>query len=221
MRHTLQPMHAERVERLYPALTDALGLKDGSPGALAVRERLTETLASASLTLRAVDIDERVPKAAKRRARHLLTLARELAGEDATGLWRVGVVRSPDVAYKLMAPTLEVRDRETLVCLCLNTQHHPLALLEVSTGTLNSSMVHPREVFRAAMTYPTAGVIIGHNHPSGDPTPSIDDREVAKMLFDAGDLLGIPVRDFLIVGRGRYTSFVELGLTPTPTRRRV
>ena len=82
----------------------------------------------------------------------------------------------------------------------------------VTRGILNSSLVHPREVFCAAIVASAAAVILCHNHPSGDPTPSADDRIVTEQMVAAGRLLDIPVHDHIIIGRGRYTSFAEAGL---------
>ena len=82
----------------------------------------------------------------------------------------------------------------------------------VTRGILNSSLVHPREVFREAIAERAASIIIVHNHPSGDPTPSAEDRDTTIQLVKAGNVLDIPVRDHVIIGRGRYVSFVEAGL---------
>jgi DNA repair protein RadC len=73
-------------------------------------------------------------------------------------------------------------------------------------------VVHPREVFRAAIIESAAAVILVHNHPSGDPTPSREDREVTDQMAEAGRLIGISVLDHIVIGDGRYVSFVELGL---------
>jgi DNA repair protein RadC len=82
----------------------------------------------------------------------------------------------------------------------------------ISRGILNSSLVAPREVFRAMIAANAAAVILAHNHPSGDPTPSPDDRIITEQLVAAGRLLDIPVHDHIILGDGRYVSFVESGL---------
>ena len=84
----------------------------------------------------------------------------------------------------------------------------------ITRGILNSSLVHPREVFRAAIAEAAAGIIVVHNHPSGDPTPSADDRAVTRQLVDAGRLLDVPVYDHVVIGGGgeRYVSFAEAGL---------
>ena len=82
----------------------------------------------------------------------------------------------------------------------------------ITRGILNSSLVHPREVFICAILARAAAVILCHNHPSGDPTPSADDRNVTDQLVAAGRMLDIPVHDHVVIGRGRYTSFAEAGL---------
>lgn len=77
---------------------------------------------------------------------------------------------------------------------------------EVSRGTLSTSLVHPREVYKGAILSSAAAIITAHNHPSGDPEPSREDLEVAKRLYAAGELLGIPMLDFVVIGKGRYYS---------------
>ena len=100
---------------------------------------------------------------------------------------------------------------EVFGMLCLTTKHRVIAYHEVSRGTLDSTLVHPREVFKAALLSNAAAVIVCHNHPSGDPTPTIDDTNVTQRLVAAGDLLGIPVLDHIVVVDGRYFSFKERG----------
>jgi DNA repair protein RadC len=92
------------------------------------------------------------------------------------------------------------------------TQHRLERDVTVTRGILNSSLVHPREVFREAIAERAAAIVLVHNHPSGDPAPSLDDRVVTEQLVAAGRLLDIPVHDHVIIGRGRYTSFAEAGL---------
>jgi DNA repair protein RadC len=93
----------------------------------------------------------------------------------------------------------------------LNAQHRLERDVLVTRGLLDASLVHPREVFREAIAERAAAVILVHNHPSGDPTPSAEDRAVTAQLVAAGRLLDIPVHDHVIVGRGRYVSFAEAG----------
>jgi DNA repair protein RadC len=101
---------------------------------------------------------------------------------------------------------------EVFLILCLNTKHSLLAYHELSRGTLDSTLVHPREVFKAAMLANAASVVLGHNHPSGDPTPSPDDIALTMRLVQAGELLGVRVLDHLILGGDGYHSFKEKGM---------
>jgi DNA repair protein RadC len=100
---------------------------------------------------------------------------------------------------------------EVFGILCLSTKNRVIAYHEVSRGTLDATLVHPREVFKAALLANAAGIIAGHNHPSGDPTPSPDDIALTQRLVAAGTLLGIPVLDHVIIGDGRYVSLKEAG----------
>lgn len=121
-------------------------------------------------------------------------------------------IHSPlDVAALLMEE-MRYLDREYFRALSLNTKNQVLAIDNISVGSLNSSIVHPREVFKRAITNSAAAVILVHNHPSGDPAPSREDIEVTKRLVQAGNLLGIGVLDHIIIGDGRYLSFKEKGL---------
>lgn len=121
-------------------------------------------------------------------------------------------VRSPRDVYAVFAPRLEDLPVEEFHVAVLDAQHRLERDVTVTRGILNSSLVHPREVFREAIAERAAAIILVHNHPSGDPTPSADDRLVTEQLVAAGRLLDIPVHDHVIVGRGRYTSFAEAGL---------
>jgi DNA repair protein RadC len=82
----------------------------------------------------------------------------------------------------------------------------------ITRGILDSSLVHPREVFRAAIAEAAAGIIVVHNHPSGDPTPSAEDRAVTRQLVAAGQLLDVPLHDHVIIAGDRFTSFAAQGL---------
>jgi DNA repair protein RadC len=121
-------------------------------------------------------------------------------------------VRSPRDVARLFAPRLEDLPVEEFHVAVLDAQHRLERDVTVTRGILTSSLVHPREVFREAIAERAAAVILVHNHPSGDPTPSMDDRLVTEQLVAAGKLLDIPVHDHIIIGRGRYTSFAETGL---------
>lgn len=121
-------------------------------------------------------------------------------------------VRSPRDVVAHFAPRLEDLPVEEFHVAVLDAQHRLERDITITRGILNSSLVHPREVFREAIAERAAAVILVHNHPSGDPSPSADDRNVTDQLVAAGRLLDIPVHDHVIIGRGRYTSFAEAGL---------
>jgi len=123
-------------------------------------------------------------------------------------------ITNPRDVFERMQPYAERETAEVFWLLCLNAQHRLIgnAPEAITRGILNSSLVHPREVFVCAIVARAAAVVLCHNHPSGDPTPSQDDRSVTEQLVAAGKLLDIPVMDHVIVGRGRYTSFAEAGL---------
>ena len=121
-------------------------------------------------------------------------------------------LRSPRDVAAAFAPRLQDLPVEEFHVAILDAQHRLERDVLVTRGILNSSLVHPREVFREAIAERAAAVILVHNHPSGDPTPSAEDRAVTEQLVAAGRLLDIPVHDHVIVGRGRYVSFAEAGL---------
>jgi DNA repair protein RadC len=120
-------------------------------------------------------------------------------------------VRSPKAAYELVKMFLEGADREHFLVVCLDTKNQPVSITTSHVGSLNSSIVHPREVFKTAVLSNAATVIVAHNHPSGQPEPSREDLEVTKRLCEAGKVLGIEVMDHIIVGDGRFYSLKEKG----------
>lgn len=101
------------------------------------------------------------------------------------------------------------KDRECFVRYDLNSKNDVIGKETVSIGTANSSLVHPREVFKGALINSAISIIIVHNHPSGDPSPSIEDRKVTEVIKKAGELLGITMLDHIIIGEGKYYSFGE------------
>ncbi|MCL6446082.1 MAG: JAB domain-containing protein [Alicyclobacillus sp.] len=104
-------------------------------------------------------------------------------------------------------------DREMFVVMYLSTKHSVNAIHTVSIGTLDTSLVHPREVFKAAIMSNAACIIVGHNHPSGDPEPSPEDVMVTRRLAEAGKILGIEVMDHIVIGDdGRFVSLRAKGL---------
>ena len=123
-------------------------------------------------------------------------------------------VSSPGAVYKAACDILELHEQpnEVFAILCLNTKNKIAGAHIISQGSLNSSIVHPREVFKAAILNNANAIIMLHNHPSGDPTPSREDIEVTKRLIEAGTLLGINVFDHVVIGDGTYISMKEKGL---------
>jgi DNA repair protein RadC len=110
-----------------------------------------------------------------------------------------------------MGPLLRDLPQEEFHALLLNAQHRLLRTVLVTRGILDASLIHPREVFRAAVVEGAAALILVHNHPSGDPTPSGEDRAVTRQLARAGRTLGIHVLDHVVVGDGRYHALSQEG----------
>jgi DNA repair protein RadC len=120
-------------------------------------------------------------------------------------------IRCPEDAVRAVSDRLRDLEVEEFHILALSSQHDLLKAVLVTRGVLDGSLVHPREVFRAAMAEAAAGIILIHNHPSGDPTPSAEDRAVTRQLVAAGEVVGIPVLDHVIVAGDRWTSFATQG----------
>ena len=115
----------------------------------------------------------------------------------------------------LLRPYFTPLDRETFVVVPLDGKNKPLGFHVVSVGTLTASLVHPREVFKIALLENAAAIVLAHNHPSGDPTPSAEDISITARLVQAGDLLGVRVLDHVITGElGCYYSFVDHDALP-------
>jgi DNA repair protein RadC len=121
------------------------------------------------------------------------------------------VVRSPKDVAGVMMEELRYHTQEHFVCLYLNTKNHIIGRETIFIGSLNSSIVHPREVYKEAIRRSSASVICLHNHPSGDPAPSREDIEVTRRLQEAGRILGIELLDHIIIGDGQFYSLKEKG----------
>ncbi|OGX68189.1 MAG: hypothetical protein A2189_08225 [Paenibacillus sp. RIFOXYA1_FULL_44_5] len=121
-------------------------------------------------------------------------------------------IRTPQDAADLLMEDMRYLQKEHFVCLFLNTKNHVLAQETLSMGSLNASIVHPREVFRAAIKRSSASIICVHNHPSGDPTPSPEDIDLTRRLSEAGQIIGIEVLDHLVLGDNTFVSLKERGL---------
>lgn len=121
-------------------------------------------------------------------------------------------IKSPVEVSALLMEDMRHLKKEVFKIILLNTKNHIIRVLNVSIGSLNSSIVHPREVFSEAVKAGCCGILLVHNHPSGDPEPSREDIETTQRLINAGSILGIKVLDHVVIGDGRYISFKEQGL---------
>lgn len=131
--------------------------------------------------------------------------------KEASIMYKERSVRSPEDGYHLMKLFLEDKDREHFIVASLDTKNQPVSINVCHIGSLNASIVHPREVMKSAILSNAASIIVGHNHPSGLTEPSKEDIEVTKRLVEAGKLMGIELLDHIIVGDNRYTSLKEKG----------
>jgi DNA repair protein RadC len=114
--------------------------------------------------------------------------------------------------FEFFRTIVEDYDRETFWIICLDTKNKINWISLVAVGSLNSAIVHPREVFKVAVLANAAALILVHNHPSGEPTPSAEDRSLTSRLVEAAKLLGMKILDHIIIGDGRYLSFADEGL---------
>lgn len=121
------------------------------------------------------------------------------------------VVKSPDDCAKFMMDEMRFLEQEHFICLYLNTKNQIIARETIFKGSLNASIVHPREVFKEAFRRSASSIICLHNHPSGDPTPSREDIEVTKRLVECGKIIGIELLDHIIIGEHKYISLKEKG----------
>lgn len=142
-----------------------------------------------------------------------LGLCRRLAE---AGLRPGTAVRSGGDVARIVRDTARGSRRESFFVVLLDVRHRLMAVHVASTGSVDQAPVHPREVFSPAIRDAAAAVVVAHNHPSGDPTPSAEDRLVTDRLRDVGVLIGIPLLDHLVVGAERYYSFAEEGFFAVP-----
>ncbi|HGO9425627.1 TPA: RadC family protein [Bacillus cereus] len=131
--------------------------------------------------------------------------------KESSLLYKERRVKSPEDASLLFKQFLDGADREYFIVLCLDIKNQPTAINVCHIGSLNSSIVHPREVLKPAIISNAASIIVAHNHPSNDPTPSREDLEVTKRLMEAGKVVGIDVLDHLIVCEESFISLKEKG----------
>ena len=137
--------------------------------------------------------------------------SREVIREDMPVYMETKRYTSPQQVFEMFRDLIW-ETKEFFLCIHLDGKNRIVCLDRVSVGSLNQSIVHAREVLKAALLSSAAALLLVHNHPSGDPQPSSEDLNITRRLKEAGDLIGIPVLDHIIIGEGQYVSFVERGL---------
>ena len=224
-----QPVSQRPRERLIEQGPDALAhaeliailLRTGLKGANAVEvgKQLLDRFGHSLQALARASVDDlRAVKGVGRDKAVTLVAAFALARALAKDLQRESpVLDHPEAIVRLLREENQVRNVETFQVLLLNTRRRLIRVEEISQGTLDTILVHPREVFRSAIAANAAAIVLAHNHPSGDPTPSEADIKVTRDLIRAGQLLKIEVLDHVIIGRATadrpkdYASLRELG----------
>ena len=121
-------------------------------------------------------------------------------------------VKNPEGVVKAIRASIKDKAKEHFKLILLNPRNKIICISTISVGTLNASLVHPREVFKDAIKHSAASVVLAHNHPSGDPEPSEDDLTITKRLTEAGKILGVEVMDHIIIAKNGFFSFKEKGL---------
>lgn len=148
----------------------------------------------------------------KYHAKRINIVSLKMVREDSI-LYANRKISSPNEAVDLLRSLLEDCDREKLIVCCLNLKNEPTDISTVSVGSLNSSIVHPREVFKIAIMSNSASIIVAHNHPSGNVEPSKEDINITKRIKESGKILGIEMIDHIIIGsNNNYKSLKEEGL---------
>ena len=216
--HSEEDRPRERLRRVGArnlSVTELLGLLIGSGGpeasAARIAERLYRHLGCSLQRMAVADVSEfqavsGVGVATAARLVSAMELGRRSGTDEDTFH---DPIRGPADVFGRMGPRLRDAAQEEFHALLLNTRHRVVREVLVTRGILDASLVHPREVFRVAVGEGAAGIILVHNHPSGDPTPSGQDRAVTRQLADAGRVIGIPVLDHVVIGRGRYVSLAS------------
>jgi len=120
-------------------------------------------------------------------------------------------IKDPEAVVKAIRASIKDKAKEHFKLILLNPRNKIVGISTISIGTLNASLVHPREVFKDAIMHNAASVVLAHNHPSGDPEPSEDDLKITKKLVDSGKILGIEVIDHIVIGKNNYYSFKAKG----------
>ena len=159
----------------------------------------------------AEDIKKGIKGLGKNKAAQIVA-ALELGRRLAKYLEEKPQISAPADVARILMPSLRDLKQEVLHVLCLDTKNNVTNQRQIFEGSLNVNIIHPREVFRFAIEEASASIILVHNHPSGDPSPSKEDIRATKQLIEAGNCIQIPVLDHIIIGDGSYVSLKEEGL---------
>ena len=159
----------------------------------------------------AEDLNNGIKGLGKNKAAQILA-ALELGRRLAKNLEEKPQISAPADVARILMPSLRDLKQEVLYVLCLDTKNNVTNQRQIFEGSLNVNIIHPREVFRFAIEEASASIILVHNHPSGDPSPSKEDIRATKQLIEAGNCIQIPVLDHIIIGDGSYVSLKEEGL---------
>ena len=144
---------------------------------------------------------------AYRLPRYRVTLVREGSVSNSNNH-----IRTPQDVMDVLSTEYDNAVVKMAQMLALDTKNKIIGIFTISTGSLNASIIHPRDIFQRAILSNAASVILAHNHPSGDPTPSSEDTELTKKLVDAGKILDIPILDHVVIGDGKFVSLKERGI---------
>jgi DNA repair protein RadC len=205
---------AEGVEALSACELLALVLRTGAPGqpVLELARGLWERFGSLERLARAGDAELAALGGMGPAKTAALRAALELGARAARAPLRAGErLVGPEQVFAHLAPRMIGLRQERFLALLLDSRQRVIREVEVSRGSLDQSLVHPREVFGPALREAAAALVVAHNHPSGDPEPSAEDREVTSRLASAGQILGVALLDHVVVGGAGYVSFARRG----------
>ena len=151
--------------------------------------------------------NERRKKLAYRLPRYRVTLVREGSVSNSNNH-----IRTPEDVVNILSADYDAAVVEMAQMLALDTKNKIIGSFVISTGSLNASIIHPRDIFQRAILSNAASVILVHNHPSGDPTPSSEDIELTNKLVQVGKMMDLPILDHVVIGDGKFVSLKERGI---------
>jgi DNA repair protein RadC len=200
------------------SLSELLAILIGSGtrgrSALSIARELTNGSLNEEQLARVRDVHELTGVAGLGPARAAVIVAALEVGRRLSGAHqkRGTVVRSPEDAARVIMDRLRYEMQEHFLTMLLSSKGKVMAIKEISRGSLNATVAHPREVFAPALVHHAAAILVIHNHPSGDPTPSREDEKLTRKLEATGRVMDIPLLDHVVIGDGIYYSFKEHGL---------